>query len=170
VSILEIAHKQYPGFRIKLQANLGKMRDQLQIDIGIGDSVDEHELGLEFLKYKGQPLIEEVGVSVLAYPPEFIFSEKLQAIIQLEALNSRMKDYFDCYMLIEQNVMDEKKVRTAIEKTFSKRKTEIQLVKDYTEELGPLWSNFRKKVRSSPGEIAFIINRINDYLKKIAMI
>ena len=41
VSALEAESKQYPGYRVTIQVNLGKTKDTLQVDIGIGDVVDE---------------------------------------------------------------------------------------------------------------------------------
>ncbi len=37
----------------------------------------------------------EEGITLSAYPPEYIFSEKLEAIIYLDEANSRMKDFHD---------------------------------------------------------------------------
>ncbi len=82
---LESEHKRYPGYRINIQVNLGKTRDRLQVDLGVDDIVDEFEMDLGVLQYKGAPLMSHGRVSILAYPPEFIFSEKLQAIIELGA-------------------------------------------------------------------------------------
>ena len=164
---LEDGDKQYPGFRLKIDVKLGGMKDKLQVDIGIGDSVDEYEMGLEQLEYKDQPLIGKSGVMLLSYPPEFIFSEKLQAIISLKALNSRMKDYFDCHLLASQSVMGEEKVLEAIKRTFTQRKTEIQEIEDYSEDFSDTWKAFRKKVPDAPEDIKDIIIFLNDYLRKI---
>lgn len=166
ITQLDVEHKQYPGYRIKIEVSFGNMKDRLQIDIGIGDVVDEFEMGLNFLEYRGAPLIEG-GVGVLAYPPEFIFSEKLQAIIELKTLNSRMKNYFDCYVLIQNGVLDKKKTKRAIEKTFSRRKTDFQLIEDFSEELGPVWTQFQKKVKGCPKEISQVIGVINSFLKSL---
>ena len=102
------------------------MKDNLQIDLGIGDSVDEYEMGLNLLKYKNQSLMNEVGVSILSYPPEFIFSEKLQAIISLKAFNSRMKDYYDCFVLINNDILDKDKIKNAVTGTFKRIFSELR--------------------------------------------
>lgn len=169
-SVLEADNKKYPGVRLKIGVSLGKMKDSLQIDIGIGDIVDEYEMGLNLLEYKDEPLLKSAGVSLLAYPPEFIFSEKLQAILELKTLNSRMKDYFDCYTLINENIMDSDKVINAVTKTFQKRETKIELIEDFSEELDEKWKPFRNKIKDGPDNIKLIIDRINNYLKKIKLI
>ncbi|WPU66496.1 nucleotidyl transferase AbiEii/AbiGii toxin family protein [Peredibacter starrii] len=167
---LDVQSKKYPGYRINIQVNLGKTKDRLQVDLGIGDVVDEFEMEFDVLQYKGEPLISQGGVSILAYPPEFIFSEKLQAIIDLGALNSRMKDYFDCHVLITKGVLDEEKVVSAIQKTFQNRKTELKKIEPAQEEMIGLWLSFQRKVPVAPKDISEAINAINGYLVKIGLV
>jgi hypothetical protein len=169
-SKLEIEHKKYPGYRINIQVNLGKTRDRLQVDLGVGDIVDEFEMSLGVLQYKGTPLISHGGVSIFAYPPEFIFSEKLQAIIELGSLNSRMKDYFDCHVLVTDKIIDETKVVSAITRTFKNRDTEIQKIGPAGAEMIGLWKAFQKKVPSAPKDISEIINELNNYLIEIQLV
>lgn len=52
----------------------------------------------QMLRDKG-PLFEEV-IELNAYPPEYIFAEKLEAIIYLDDINGRMKDFHDCIRMI----------------------------------------------------------------------
>lgn len=161
---LEVEHKKYPGFRIKVPVFTGSMKDTLQVDIGVGDFVQEEELQIFTLDYKEAPLFNEKSISVLAYPPEYIFSEKLQAITELKALNSRMKDYFDCYMLITGNVMDVGKAKLALKMTFEQRNTDLITIKDYGEELEKPWNAFNKKIEGAPENLSKVVNTINDYL------
>jgi len=163
-TILDQENKKYPGFRLRIEVNFGNVKDRLQVDIGIGDIVDEYEMGLDLVKYNDQPLLGNGGVSLYAYPPEFIFSEKFQAIIELKTLNSRMKDYFDCYSLIREDVMNPDILKDAINKTFEKRNTEIQLIEDFSTELSSNWELFRKKIDNCPETIGEVIKGINNYL------
>ena len=167
---LDVQSKKYPGYRINIQVNLGKTKDRLQVDLGVGDVVDEFEMEFDVLQYKGAPLISQGGVSILAYPPEFIFSEKLQAIIDLGSLNSRMKDYFDCHVLITKGVLDKEKVVSAIQKTFQNRKTELKKIEPAQEDMIGLWSSFKKKVSLAPADLNEVIKKINEYLKEIEII
>lgn len=167
---LDVLNKKYPGYRINIQVNLGKTKDRLQVDLGVGDVVDEFEMEFDVLQYKGAPLISQGGVSILAYPPEFIFSEKLQAIIDLGALNSRMKDYFDCHVLITKGVLDKEKIVSAIKRTFQNRKTELQKIKPAQEDMIVLWSSFQRKVPAATKDISEAINEINDYLIEIQVV
>lgn len=166
VARLDGGHKQHPGYRIKIKVKLGNMKDSLQIDLGVGDSVDEYEMGLNLLKYLDHPLISDVGITVMAYPPEFIFSEKLQAIVSLKALNSRMKDYFDCYKLIINKTLDSANLKVAITKTFERRGTKLEGIGDYSQDLERTWEAFIKKIGHSKLELSNVVFAINDFLRR----
>ena len=88
VSELTQPHMEYPGFRVNLNVALGKMKDKIQIDIGIGDAVEPVEEQFHPFEYKGKPLFAG-EITLLTYPVETIFAEKLEAIVSKGALNSR---------------------------------------------------------------------------------
>jgi hypothetical protein len=69
-----------PGYRVTLDANFGKMKDRIRIDIGVGDLVLPIENSFHGVEYKGRPLFED-EITLLAYPIETIFAEKLETIV-----------------------------------------------------------------------------------------
>jgi hypothetical protein len=69
-------------------------------------------------------------VELHAYPPEYNFSEKYEAIIYLEEINGRMKDYYDCFKLIEENILNEVELKDAISDTFVTRGIELGPIPD----------------------------------------
>ncbi|MFK8137767.1 MAG: nucleotidyl transferase AbiEii/AbiGii toxin family protein [Bdellovibrionales bacterium] len=84
--------------------------------------------------------------------------------MELKALNSRMKDYFDCYVLIKQNVMNIDKVKMALKNTFEQRHTELAPVEDYSVVLEQPWQAFARKVENTPVSLSDIISTINNYI------
>ncbi|MEO1513746.1 MAG: nucleotidyl transferase AbiEii/AbiGii toxin family protein [Bacteroidota bacterium] len=109
----------YSGTRIKVEAKLGKISQQVQVDIGVGDYVTPGPQEIEFptiLKELPSPMM-------LAYSIETLISEKFHAMIDLGEFNSRMKDFYDVYTLIEK--CDKKILGTAIKNTFKRRKATI---------------------------------------------
>ena len=70
----------YPGYRVVLNASFAKMRDKVQVDIGIGDIVEPLTQEIPFVQHRGKPFFEE-AVSLLVYLFETIFSEKLETIV-----------------------------------------------------------------------------------------
>ena len=90
--LLDHPHMIQPGFRVtlKIKHTKGTLKDNLQIDIGVGDVVNAKALAMSLLKYKSEPFFED-KISLKVYPLEFIFAEKLIAIISKGKINSRMK-------------------------------------------------------------------------------
>ncbi|MDX8431606.1 MAG: nucleotidyl transferase AbiEii/AbiGii toxin family protein [Candidatus Algichlamydia australiensis] len=166
-------HMLYPGFRIFLSANFGAMRDQIRLDIGIGDLVEPTEREIPQVKFRNNPLF--LGDIVLkTYPIGAIFSEKVETVISKGSLNSRMKDYHDLFIILKNKErLNTEKLRKQVHKTFSKRKTAAGLVNfsdGALKSLQRLWSAHYLSVANQaydldlPKIIEEIINEINAYL------
>lgn len=109
----------YQGVRIRVEAKLAKITQQVQIDIGVGDYVTP---GPQEIKYP--TILEELPSPILeAYSIETLISEKFNAMIDLGEFNSRLKDYYDIYTLVDK--CDEKILREAIRNTFKRRQTKL---------------------------------------------
>ncbi len=96
-----------------------KKLSRLHFDVGFGDAIPSD------LKLSTMPslLSYETHVSWRVYPPEFIFSEKLQTFVNRASANSRGKDIHDLGILFEQ--CNSKKLTDAILETFARRETAI---------------------------------------------
>jgi predicted nucleotidyltransferase component of viral defense system len=112
---------EYQGVRIHLEAALDAARIRLQIDIGIGDVVTPPARTATLPSI----LPDLAGPKVKVYPPETIVSEKLHAMVKLGIANSRMKDFFDIYVLARGHDFEERLLAKAITRTFERRKTDI---------------------------------------------
>lgn len=129
IESLTQAHMEYPGFRVILNIKLieGKLTDNLQIDVGIGDKVEAESLNIDLLKYKNAPLFEE-RVTLLVYPAESIFAEKLETVASKGSINSRMKDFHDLILMGRApGLLDKKQLGTSIAETFEHRGTPLSL-------------------------------------------
>jgi hypothetical protein len=107
--------------RVHLEATLDTARIRLQIDIGIGDIVTPPARSATLPSI----LPEFTKPRVKIYPPESIVSEKLHAMVKLGIANSRMKDFFDLYVLARGRDFEESLLAKAIARTFERRKTAI---------------------------------------------
>ncbi len=84
----------YIGTRIRLVARLGKVRQAVQIDFGVGDAVFPGPVRIDFpVLLGGEP------VRLNAYPVEASIAEKFHAMVEHELRNSRMKDFHDIWTL-----------------------------------------------------------------------
>jgi len=107
----------YGGKRVTLQARLGKIRIPLQIDIGFGDAVTPKPAEEEF-----PTLLDFPAAVLLTYPRESAIAEKYETIINLGIANSRMKDYYEIWLLAQQFEFDGETLKDAIEATFKRRR------------------------------------------------
>jgi len=111
---------EYGGLRLRTTARLAGARITVVIDIGFGDAVE--------------PGIEEINLPVLldlpaprlrAYARETVVAEKFQAMVMLGLANTRMKDFYDIWMLSRNYDFDRERLSRAIEATFERRGTPI---------------------------------------------
>ncbi len=109
----------YSGVRVTLQALLGQAKAPIQIDVGYGDVVTPSP------KKAAYPvLLDEFAAPQLrVYPRETVVAEKLETIVLLGIANSRMKDYFDLWVLYKHTQGDRALLRKAIHATFERRGT-----------------------------------------------
>lgn len=112
--------RTYEGVRVRFEGLLGKARIPMQIDIAFGDSVFPDAKEMPF-----PTLLDFPSPTLRTYPLETVIAEKFHAMIILGRTNSRMKDFFDIWLLSSQYPFDGDKLATAMRMTFSRRKTEI---------------------------------------------
>ncbi len=109
----------YSGIRLVFPAGFHTIKQNLQIDIGFGDRVIPNPVRLNF-----PVLLDDLPVpEILAYTPETVIAEKFHAMIELSVFNSRMKDFFDVYQLLETEQYDDKILKQAVSATFQNRQT-----------------------------------------------
>lgn len=110
----------YPGVRVSMRATLDGARIPVQCDIGFGDAITPAPA------QQAYPTLLDMAPPVLAvYPPEAVVAEKLEAMVKLAAFNSRMKDYFDLWVLMRYENIDQALLPVAIRATFSRRHTAL---------------------------------------------
>ena len=162
VSQLPFEHKQFPGYRVSIQGQLGQIKNKVSIDVGTGDVFASKLLEIKLMKAK-EPLFEK-SIKLRSYTPEYIFSEKLEAILQLGETNSRMKDFYDCYRLIEENIMNKNFLKIAIHKTLENRNTELKMIPKPNEQLKRRWESFLKRNKISNLKLSTVISKINEII------
>ena len=111
---------EYGGSRIRTTAALAGARIPITVDIGFGDAV---EPGVEDIDLP--VLLDMPSPHLRAYPPETVIAEKFHAMVVLGRANSRMKDYYDVWMLTSAFDIEHERLRRAIVATFARRSTVI---------------------------------------------
>lgn len=144
VSITEIREMDdYFGFRVSLIAGIGTMKIPLKIDITTGDKIIPSEISYEY------PLMfENRSIKIKAYNLETILSEKIETIISRGNQNTRMRDFYDVYILLKlkSKNIDYNILRLAIEETSQKRDS-LNLLLKYKEIISNIENNNEMLVR-----------------------
>lgn len=112
--------REYKGKRVSLIAYLAKARMKIQVDVGFGDAVTPQPAEVEYPTILGMP-----APRIRAYPMETVVSEKTQTVVHLGIQNSRMKDYYDLWILSKSFPFKGETLVQAIKATFERRKTKI---------------------------------------------
>lgn len=111
---------EYGGSRLRTTAALAGARIPITVDIGFGDAV---EPGVEDIDLP--VLLDMPSPHLRAYPPETVIAEKFHAMVILGRANSRMKDYYDVWMLTNIVELEPERLRRAIAATFERRNTAV---------------------------------------------
>lgn len=107
----------YTGARVELFGELAKAKIKIQIDIGYGDAVTPGPIEAHY-----PVLLNDIPApKLLTYPIYTVIAEKFHAIASLGMANSRLKDYFDLYILLSNEQLDNQTLFKAIQATFTRR-------------------------------------------------
>lgn len=159
---------EYEGVRIRFRATLDAARIQMQLDVGFGDIVVPAAVATIY-----PTILDLPAPQLLAYSKETAVAEKFEAMVKLGELNSRMKDFFDIWLLSRSFDFDGSRLREAIEMTFKRRDTAlpksepIALTPEFSSnsQKETQWAGFirRMKLRDVPS-LSEIVGRLRDFL------
>jgi predicted nucleotidyltransferase component of viral defense system len=161
----------YQGVRIRLRGRLGNARVTMRLDVAFGDQVVPAP---EVVKYP--PLLEYPAPRLAVYSRESTIAEKLEAMTALGIANSRMKDFYDIWLLARSFDFNGPTLAQAIAETFSTRGTEAQasptaLSNDFAgnAEKQAQWRGFlrRSRVAPCPQELAEAIGALRIFLSPV---
>jgi predicted nucleotidyltransferase component of viral defense system len=108
----------YGGIRVHGEARLENARVPLQIDVGFGDAVTPAPAETAY-----PTLLDLPAPALLAYPWETVVAEKFQAMVALGMANSRMKDFYDLWVIARRCSFDGLLLGKALRATFERRQT-----------------------------------------------
>ncbi|MBY3044137.1 nucleotidyl transferase AbiEii/AbiGii toxin family protein [Rhizobium leguminosarum] len=157
----------YGGLRLRVIATISGARINLTIDIGFGDAL---EPGVEILDYPS--MLDFPMPRLRAYARETVIAEKFQAMVMLGRVNSRMKDFYDIWILSRSFDFSDDRLARAIAATFKRRETSIptNLPDALTDAFGKdqqkqrQWRAFIEGVAHNPGDLTDVIAEIAAFL------
>jgi len=160
----------YEGVRINLIGYLFKAKIPLQIDIGFEDVVTPAPIVLKY------PTILPMPVPTLrGYALESVVAEKLQALIFLGSINSRMKDFYDLWMMAEHFEFNGGQLQKAIINTFKRRNTTLPketivgFGENFASDNQTQWKAFllRMRIDNMPETFTDVIRLLRSFLMPI---
>jgi predicted nucleotidyltransferase component of viral defense system len=109
----------YGGYRVALSAAFDTINVPLKIDLTTGDTITPREVS-----YKFALMFEDREINILAYNLETILAEKYETILRRSLLNTRMRDFYDVYLLMNFQVqnIDKHVLKKAVNATAGNRK------------------------------------------------
>lgn len=151
---------QYGGVKINILSTMETLKIHLAIELTVGDKITPREI-----TYNYNCIFEDKKIPILAYTLETVIAEKYHCIVTRGVANTRMKDFYDIYVLLKENKekIDFNNLTKAIKNTFDKRSTVLDLIEiketlqdiKESERLSDLWKNYQL-VASYSKNISFL--------------
>ena len=141
---------EYPGIRVTMNSNVGRLITPLKIDISTGDVITPRAIEFNY-----DLLLEDRSIKLWSYNLETILAEKLQTVLARGILNTRMRDFYDIRMLVDtyEDKVNKAVLKDAFAATCKKRGTdnlqeqaeEIVKIIEADEQIQVLWRAYQKK-------------------------
>ena len=141
---------EYPGIRVTMNANVGRLITPLKIDISTGDVITPRAIEFNY-----DLLLEDRSIKLWSYNLETKLAEKLQTVLARGILNTRMRDFYDIRMLVDtyEDKVNKAVLKDAFAATCKKRGTdnlqeqaeEIVKIIEADEQIQVLWRAYQKK-------------------------
>lgn len=159
----------YEGIRVRFRGALDTARVHMQIDIGFGDVVypeaEESDL---------PTLLDDPAPRLLCYSRESAIAEKFEAMVKLGELNSRMKDFYDIWLLSRRFDFLGKTLAEAIRLTFNSRGTSfpdviVAFTEVFIEAKQTQWAAFHKRLRQDhvPQDFSEVVLAIKEFIESL---
>ena len=170
ISIKDIRlEDEYGGFRLNILSTLDNNKTYITVELTTGDVITPKEM-----KYNYNSIFEDKKIPIMSYTLETVLAEKFQTIVTRGLLNTRLKDFYDVYILINTkiNELSKDNLIKAIKNTFERRETNFdieqfnEVINDLIDDnnMNNLWNEYVSKNSYAKGI------KFNDTINSIKMI
>jgi predicted nucleotidyltransferase component of viral defense system len=157
----------YGGVRVQTHAVLDGARIPIQIDIGFGDVITPGPVEIMY-----PVLLDAPAPHLRAYPVATVVAEKFNAIVVLGIANSRLKDFYDLWLISRTFEFDGAELSAAVLRTFERRGTPVPadvptgLTRFYAEEWNTRWRAFlnREHMNAAPDNLNQVLEDLRRFL------
>jgi len=158
---------EYGGVRVQTQAITDGARIPIQIDIGFGDVITPEPVEIDY-----PVLLDSPAPHLRAYPVETVVAEKFNTMVTLGIANSRLKDFYDLWLISRIFGFDRSVLVSAVQRTFERRETPMPvdtptgLTEQYAAQWDARWQTFLKRehMNGAPDNLAAVVADLNQFL------
>ncbi len=163
---------EYQGVRVRFRGNLGTARVSMQIDVGFGDVVIPGPIMADY-----PTILDLPAPRIRGYTRESVVAEKFHTMVRRGLLNSRMRDFFDVWVLARRFDFEGGALAAAVRTTFAQRGLEVDprpvaLTQEFAADgaKAAQWRGFLRKSRleMAPADLAAVVAAITDFLGPVA--
>lgn len=160
----------YGGVRVRTTATIDRARIPIQIDVGFGDAVTPAPVEIDYPAMLGNP-----QPRIRAYPVETVVAEKFEALVTLGMANTRMKDFYDLWLIAQRFEFRQSILIEAINRTFKRRGTTrpleppVGLTDEFANVRATQWRAFmgRDQIVAAPKELAPVVSDLRGFLMPV---
>jgi hypothetical protein len=158
---------EYGGVRVRTEATIAGARIPIQVDVGFGDAITPRPVEIVY-----PALLNAPAPHLRAYPPETVVAEKFHALVTRGIANSRLKDYYDLWLIADTFELQRTPLAAAVRQTFARRQTALPQDKPtgfseaYVETWGGQWLTFltRERMTAAPENLATVVAVLGQFL------
>ncbi len=138
----------YPGIRLHMEGALDRLRQPIKIDVSTDDAITPHAV-----EYNYELMFENRVICLNTYNIETLLAEKLQTIIARGTANTRMRDFYDIYEIVQMKNFSYDILRDAFSNTCKKRETPFSqntIIEELNNisssvDMNAMWNNYKNK-------------------------
>ena len=164
--------REYSGVRVRTTAVIAGARVPIQVDIGFGDAVTPRPIEIDY-----PTLLDHPAPHLKAYPVETVVAEKFEALVTLGIANTRMKDFYDLWLIAQTFEFRQAVLVQAVQRTFGRRGTRLPvgvpvgLTEEFAETRSIQWRAFlgRDRMAAAPLALAVTIGDLRGFLMPLVM-
>lgn len=162
---------EYGGVRLRTIATLARAKINVTVDIGFGDVVEPGPEEIEL-----PVLLNLPAPHLRAYTRETVIAEKFHAMVTLGRANSRMKDFYDVWVLSKRQTFDKARLAQAIAATFKRRRTDLPktpsdvFTPEFFRDQGKLqqWTAFTRDLSSAAPSFEIVVSELAAFIDPFA--
>ena len=158
---------EYGGVRVRTTATIAGARIPFQFDVGFGDAVTPGPLEVDY-----PTLLDNPAPHLWVYPVETVVAEKFEALTKLGMANSRLKDFYDLWLVSQTFDFNHQALTDAVCRTFQRRGTALPdapptgLTDEFAAAWSTQWRAFlgRERMAVVPDSLAVVVADLRSFL------